>query len=254
MTLDKDYTIMFLSETSGRHYAVKISLGMLVTAVLVVAGLTVCALLSVTGYIGLSRKTTAYQQIIARQEHDLSELTEEKKEALLYKQWADKIIFRRLHFEDGSGRGNTAAAEGALSGEIPLSGAPHPAVLDVDEFDVRRLNLDLDFEVSFKLINRSGRTEKMLGYLFIVAGNSEVVPQVFAAWPPVSVVSGIPEDYKKGTDFAIRYLKPVKGRISQPDIGSKFNRVDVLAYSDDGKLLMKKGFYIERLLQQSPYE
>ncbi len=80
------------------------------------------------------------------------------------------------------------------------------------------------------------------------------MPEIYESWPKTELVSGMPKDYTQGSSFSIRYMKRIKGRINQPDIGSRFNHVDLIAYSEAGELLMKKGVYIERLLQKNPFE
>jgi hypothetical protein len=172
----------------------------------------------------------------------------------LYKQWADSIIFRRFNYEDVSGKGAADPEKKHNERDLTNKTSLEKKPVDIDEFDVRRINLKLDFEVSFKLINRSQNGKKLSGYLYIIALNTEIKPEIFASWPTADIVAGMPKDYKKGSTFSINYLKHVKGRIDQPDIGAKFNRIDIIAYSDDGTIILKRGFYIERLLQQSPYE
>ena len=98
------------------------------------------------------------------------------------------------------------------------------------------------------------QNKKASGYLFVMASNTETVPEIYECYPQTEIVSGLPKDYTKGITYNIRYLKKIKGRINQPDIGPRFNRIDVLAYAEDGALIMKKGFYIEKTLQESPFE
>ncbi len=253
MNKSKAFTFMLLSEKSGRHYAAKLSLTALLIMLVAGVGLVVMTVVSITGYLEIRRVNSEYFATIAQQKIELNSLTDEREEAVMYKEWADRIIYRRLHFEDRTGKGSSSSAHASLDGEVPNGAMKTGYRLDVDEFDVRRINLDLDFEVSFKLINRS-RGKKVIGYIYIIASNDDVVPVMYDSWPQVEIISGLPNDFKKGVNFSIRYLKGVKGRINQPDIGSKFNRVDLIAYSDDGNIMMKKGFYIERLLKQSPYE
>jgi hypothetical protein len=186
-------------------------------------------------------------------EKKLTDLQQAYEEAELYRQWADRIIYRRFNYEETAGKGAPKMPPSSLDGKV-ISETQQPGLLDIDELEVRRFNLELDFDVSFKLINATGDSRKLSGFVFIVASNTEVVPSIYAAWPQVDIVSGMPGDFRKGLEFSIRSLKKVNGRITQPSIGPKFNRVDLIAYSDDGNIVMKKGYYIERMLQQNPYE
>lgn len=200
----------------------------------------------------LFQQTTLLAKV-AELEAQVIRLEEDKRQALLYKKWADDIIFKRLNFEDIQGKGTNGLARNTLDGEINDSFKPAHQMAGVEKIDVRRINLALDFDCSFNLIKQSKNNSKLSGHLFIVASNRETIPKRYSAWPPIEIIeeSGLPADYKKGDDFNIRYMKQVKGRITQPEIGPKFNRIDLIAYSDTGELIMKQGYYIERLLQES---
>jgi hypothetical protein len=207
--------------------------------------------ISLTNYSRLKKQNSFYKNRVESLQKQMTSLSENSREASLYKQWADRIIFRRMNYEDeGPGCDNTERLN-LRSGEVSGSKIKQ---LDVDEFDVRKINLGLDFEVSFKLVNLQRGTIKQKGYLFIVAANRDVIPPVFSLWPTNEIKSDLPQDYKKGLRFSISYMKVIKCRINQTDIGQGFNRVDVVVYSDDGTILMKKGYYIERFLSQSAYE
>jgi hypothetical protein len=200
-------------------------------------------------------ENTAYSNLVKELERVRQDLKNENEEAAFYRKWADKIIFKRLDFEEAPGKGITSITQKSLDGAIkddPL--VPRPSLLEIEDFAVDRINLALDFNFSFKLLNSLSRNKKLSGYIFIIASNQEAIPPLYGTWPQVDISSGMPENFTKGEDFSIRYLKNIRGRINQPDIGSKFNRVDMIAYSEDGRIIMKKGFFIERLLQESPFE
>lgn len=249
----KEYRIMFLSEKSGRNYSVKLS--PLRLTLLLLAAVTLCgvAVVSLVLSAGALRQQSDALSRVERLQCEVQQLRDRDRESALYKQWADKLIFRRMNPVDADVA--SEADPGARSGEI--AGAARNAAgstLDIDGFDVRRINLALDFEVSFILINRKRSAGKQDGYLFIVAGNRDVQPERYDSWPAAELAGGVPVDCTRGSKFSIHYLKEVTGRITQPDIGARFNRVDILAYAGDGTLLMKRGYYIERRLHQHATE
>ena len=228
----------------------KLGRAIVVLLVLFIVSLICLTVVSLTNYFSLLKQNSFYKIRMESLQKKISSLNEDTRQAYLYKQWADRIIFRRMNYKDSETvKGNEGVSK-LREGVVPGS---RKYQLDVDEFDVRKINLELDFEVSFKLINVQGGNRKQEGYLFIVAGNEDVTPAVYSSWPSVKLKAGLPRDYRKGLRFSIRYLKVIKGRITQPDIGPRFNRVDVITYSADGKILMKRGYYIERFLNQSPY-
>jgi len=251
----KEFTIMFLSKKSGRHFSVKMNLlTMILFAVFLICLICITGV-SFKSYIDMLQKNESSRSLVKQLENDVEKLKKVNREAYLYKLWADRIIYRRINFEDATGKGTSGLPTDTLDGEVheePLEDMQ--SLLDIDEFDVTRINLGLDFEFSFNLINRSSGKHTLAGYIFVVASNNEVKPEIYESWPRVENLSGMPKDFKKGTKFAIRYMRNVKGRINQPDIGPKFNRVDLIAYSEDGNIIMKRGFYIERYLKESPFE
>ncbi len=249
--MGKQYTIMFLSDKNGRRYSLKVSCMIVVLIVLFIIFLAVSTVLLLTSNLSLKKQNTFYENKLGILKEKMISLNEGSREACLYKQWADRIIFRRMNYDVSATGAENPDGLNMRSGEVPGS---KKNLLDVDEFDVQKINLGLDFEVSCKLINLQRGSVKQEGYLFILASNRDVTPPVYSSWPSAEIKSGLPHDYNKGLKFAIRYLKIIKCRINQPDIGPGFNRVDVVVFSDDGKILMKKGFYIERFLSQAAYE
>lgn len=255
--MEKKFTIMMLSENNGKHRSVKVSSFIILWGILFCLGLIFVNAAWLTGHspIGKLERNISYQALVNDLQDAVKELNEEIRQAVLYKQWAEKILFKRINFKDKSGKGHSIKVKNILDAEINNDGFnPYYSLLDIDNVDVSRINLALDFECSFNLINRSRSRKKLSGYLFIVAQNNEVIPKIYSSWPRVELESGLPKDYTKGMTFAIRNLKPIRGRINQHDIGPKFNHVDVIAYSEDGNMIMQKGFYIERLLQESTFE
>ncbi|MEI6127139.1 MAG: hypothetical protein WCQ99_11365, partial [Pseudomonadota bacterium] len=213
------------------------------------------SLVSIPGFFYMSQQNLCLKSSIQRLETDITKLGAVKIDSVVYRQWADTVIFKRLNFEDHLGTGSGTKSDTVLEGEIKEADrtAAEP-LLAIEDFDVTRINLSLDFNCSLKLINKSSNNKKLSGYLFLVASNTDAAPALFDSCPPVKLINGMPEDYAQGSTFDIRSMKYIKGRINQQDIGSKFNRLDVLAYSKEGTLLLKKGFYIEGSLQAGSFE
>lgn len=246
---------MFMSDKNGKLFSGKINATALRAVGLSAVGLILILVFSLTQYSLMLHQSGSLKTLLRILQKDFLQLDEENKNAALYRQWADKIIYKRLNYEDANGQGYFSMPVNALDGEVKDDPTrPSRALMDIDNFEVNRINLALDFNVSFNLLNRTKGQKTLSGYFFVVAGNREVIPPIHEARPRAAVPHGLPADYKKGEAFNIRYMKPVSTRINQPYIGPKFNRVDLIAYSEDGKIIMKKGFYIERLLQENPFD
>lgn len=201
-------------------------------------------------------RNKSYKNAISILETDMKKLQEDHNDSSVYRQWADSIIFKRLNFEDnimGTGTGNKSN-NSSESDVQDVKQFQTDSPLSIDDFDVTRVNLALDFNCSFKLVNKKPGTSKLTGYLFMVASSTDITPSAYITWPQADLENGIPKNYRQGSTFDIRHMKYIKGRINQDDIGTKFNHLEVIAYSQDGTIILKKGFSIENRLQQSPFE
>jgi len=251
--MNTEFRIMLFSEKSGKKYSVKIRLlplNIILLALISTISYSVIAGYNLVEALRLNKELSGEVTLL---EKTLERLKEENKEAALYKKWSDAIIYRRFNYEEKSLE--NAKLKHPREGEFHDTSqqTTGQSAVDIDDFDVRRINLDLDFEVSFNLVKRSRGNNKFSGYLYIIALNTEVKPEMYTSWPKDEMLSGLPKNYKKGNSFSIRYLKKIKGRINQPAIGPRYNRVDIICYAEDGKIVLKKGFYIERFLEENPY-
>lgn len=195
--------------------------------------------------------------LIKRIEHmhtEMKQMKNEIKEATYYKKWADNIIYRRLYAGSLSGQGSATYSSGVSSNALQLK--PGPAVIDqavvgIDDFQVKSLNLEMDLELSFYLVNKDKENRRISGYVTIAGMNEDVIPPVYGVFPRIEFTNGAPVDYQEGLSFAIRYLRPVKARINQPSIGPKFNEIMIMVYSTEGELILKQGFNVERMLHMN---
>ena len=202
-------------------------------------------------YGNLHYKKRILVKKVGSMEAEMEQMREEIKESRYYKRWADNIIYRRLYAGSMSGQGSSSSS--GISNDL-MKLKPESTVIDnslvgIDDFQVKSLNLELDFELSFNLVNKDRKHRRIGGYITIVGRNEEVIPPVYGVFPHIDFKDGAPIDYQEGLSFAIRYLRPVKVRINQPSIGSKFNKVIIMVYSTGGELMLKQGFNIEKMLQ-----
>lgn len=246
--------LLILHEETGKRISVTVNSLLFKMTAALVCSLLCISIIFVFGYLYLLQKNNSFKIILNTLQADIKRLEFEKKESKVYRQWADSVIFKRLNFEETMGTGSGLKAGAAIEDIQDKRQDVSSELLAIDDFDITRINLALDFDCSFKLVNKRSGTTKQSGYLFLIASNTDTVPSIFQSWPKEELENGIPRDFHQGSTFDIRYLKYVKGRINQSDFGTKFNHLDVIAYAQDGTLLLKKGFNIEELLQESPYE
>lgn len=249
------FNLIVLSKKSAQKYSLQLS-GLFPLMILMFFAVVLLAtVLSLSGVSILSRQGLELQTTLQDMENQKGKLLNKQQEAALYRRWSENIIFKQFNFTDVSGRGYDILPEIRREGEIdPADDTPGRVLIDVDNFSVNRFNLALDFDCHLDLINRQAGRKTLSGYFFILARNDEVIPEIYRLWPGGDIKAGRPKDYTQGDSFSIRYLKKIKARITQPDIGPRYNRVDLIAYSEEGELLMNKGYYIEKSLMEYPLE
>ena len=128
--------------------------------------------------------------------------------------------------------------ETGQNGPEPL--IPEPT-LDVSKLVFKPDRGARSLEFSFHLRKVDPHKELVSGYLIALFEDSADAPEKSAAYPStIQFVQGEPDNYRKGLRFAIRYGRPIKGRLKNLSEPEGYDHVTVLAYSDTGELLMKQ--------------
>jgi len=248
-----EYTIILVSEKSGKNYSFKLRLSVLIFLAALFLGMIAVTYFASSEYFTLHQKNNTLQAMLKQSKQDIHRLESEKKEAVLYGKWADRIIFRRTHNRNKTSHGIMQQDASAPPPEKHKTEPPRPSILDIDAFKISRINLEKDFDYTFRLVNTDSDHLKKSGYLFIIT-SSRIAPQQIFSSPPSELTNGRPVNHEDGAFFSIRFLKKISGRIVQPDIGEKYDLFTILAYSEDGNLLMKKVYSIDPILNRNPYE
>jgi len=247
---DNFLTIIF--KKTGRILSFNITTGTFITSLSLVFLLNVLLIFFIFQYGNLHYKKRILVKKVGSMEAKMEQMREEIKEARYYKRWADNIIYRRLYAGSIDGQGTSFYSSSFFNESMKLK--PESTVIDnslvgIDDFQVKSLNLELDFELSFNLVNKDRGHRRISGFITIVGRNEEVIPPVYGVFPHIEFKNGAPVDYQEGLSFAIKYLRLIKARFNQPSIGPKFNEVMITVYSTEGELMLKQGFNIEKILQ-----
>jgi uncharacterized membrane protein len=251
MTVRNDLLTIIFRRT-GRIGSFTVTAGKLMILLVLVVVVNVVLLFSLFQYLTLRHKNVVLTERMSSVEAERAQMREEITEARYYKKWADAIIYRRLYNGSLSGQGSSSSLNSSFHDSLklePETAIVNNSLLGIDDFQVRSLNLESDLELSFNVINKDKNNRVVSGYLIVVGMNEEVIPPLYGVFPCIECTNGVPLDYQEGMSFALRYLRPVKARINQPSIGSKFNKVVVMVYSSQGEPILKQGFNLEKLLQ-----
>jgi len=208
---------------------------------------------SISRYETLNRQNTSLQTVLGQTRNKVSRLVSDNNESTMYNKRADKIIYRRIN-NNTTSDDDRALDELGVDKQLDNSTEKITVPLSIDELNIRRINLEKDFDFSFSLVNTGVRHEKQSGFVFLIVSNDTTFPETFLSYPQTDIVERKPSNYTKGIPFSISYMKKINGRILQPAIGEKYNRINILVYSEDGRILLEKSFYIERTLNNNPYE
>lgn len=119
------------------------------------------------------------------------------------------------------------------------------SVVDIEKFEIKSLDSENAVEVSFSLLNKTEDNSPVSGYVFVFATNQADKQNVYALWPQTEHVAGVPVDYTDGSQFMMRYYLSKKGEILYPGNEEEFDHFEIIVYSEDGELILKKEVAIE---------
>lgn len=123
--------------------------------------------------------------------------------------------------------------------------APENPPVDADNLYLRAESSGAALRFRFHLRNIHPENKTVTGYLFTILTNPKTSPPTQAVYPEVELKDGEPANYRRGIQFSIRHGKMVQGRISGLTQAGGFTEADVCAYSEDGRLMMKKRLALE---------
>ncbi len=114
----------------------------------------------------------------------------------------------------------------------------------LDDFKADYDKRESILKASFKLVNRSG--EKLRGYILVLLKNPEKNIDMWVAMEDPPVEKGDPSDYKSGRFFEIAKFKTIQFVAENVENKGKFVEAEVYIYDQDGNLLLKQTFSLNR--------
>ncbi len=92
--------------------------------------------------------------------------------------------------------------------------------------------------VSFRLVNTSENDQSLNGYLVVLAEHDSGLLERYGTFPDIKILPGNALSFTSGDSYAIRRFKLVEAAISLEDEPSKYNRLKVLVFDQQGELLL----------------
>ncbi|MDY7032913.1 MAG: hypothetical protein SVY10_13515 [Thermodesulfobacteriota bacterium] len=186
---------------------------------------------------------------IQQLESDLEHLNDTIKENEEYKRWSSKVFSNLLDSVEIQEKERVPASGGApaTSGEDESNKTDQQSSkVSIRDFHVKSDRLSpniIDFK--YTLFNNNENHERISGYITTLACTRDMDPPIYRTFPNVRMRNGIPINYREGQYFAIRYQKPVTGRIQILEEKEKFKEIFVFVYSVKGELLLEKSFELD---------
>ena len=116
--------------------------------------------------------------------------------------------------------------------------------LSIDNFEVRRDPADTAIRFKFLLRNLDESVVSSSGFIFVVYRPHYLDTSTWMSFPPVSLESGMPDDFTRGDFFNIARFKTVRGHFTDVSLVRPYF-VSVWVFSGDGDLLLFRDFFIQ---------
>jgi hypothetical protein len=98
--------------------------------------------------------------------------------------------------------------------------------------------------VNFKLVNRLAADAGLGGYIFMLAKTKDSLPRQEWTFPPVKLVNGLPETFRRGQIFLIQRFKAIQGKLTVGAGQDAPSILEILVYDQAGNILLNKDFEI----------
>jgi len=128
--------------------------------------------------------------------------------------------------------------------EKPDKVVPAESVVDIKNLTTKKRGGWLS--VKFRLVKIKPDGDQTIGYIFMIAANSESDPPQFWTHPKAALKNGEPVNYKRGQVFKVRNYRIIRGKYFLDSETETPSFLKILVYDESGKLILKKEFSIEK--------
>jgi len=104
---------------------------------------------------------------------------------------------------------------------------------------------DSRLEIEFRLVNTHQGEEAVGGYVHIIAKEGGRDNPQLRTFPYEELVNGIPENYRRGQLFLIKWFKPVLGRFDLMPESDPPSSLLILVYDRSGVLILEEEFEVQ---------
>lgn len=137
-----------------------------------------------------------------------------------------------------------ARSRGVATGQSETRESPSPQMLLSELTYEWRTSPERGLMVSLDFINPADTYERARGYVFLVAESSATGQTGVYPWN-ARMAEGLPEDYTEGTHLLYRTTQQVRGFIPYEGSGGPYDKLRLLVFREDGRLLIDKTYALE---------
>ena len=134
----------------------------------------------------------------------------------------------------------TVGASATQAQKEPLQSA---GIVQIEDMVISKQ--DSKLEIEFRLVNTQQGEEAVGGYVHIIAKQGEGDNPQLRTFPYEELVNGLPENYRRGQLFMIKWFKPVQGRFDLSPGSNLPSSIRVLVYDRSGVLLLEDEFEVQ---------
>lgn len=135
---------------------------------------------------------------------------------------------------------SSMVAVNTTKAEQPLS--QNAGIVSIENMVITKDNSRI--EVEFRLVNTQQGEEAVGGYVHIIARAEGDNPKLWT-FPYERLVNGLPENYRRGQLFLIKWFKPVQGRFDLPPHSDPPSSIKILVYDQSGILILEDEFEVK---------
>ena len=214
-------------------------------------------LLVLTAGLGLCGWVVFQQQdlvLVMVDEVRMLSLRAERMEALLQEQETREILAQQAAEEKAApserGKAKSAPSPSPAAVEVNrMAGdadpdkdrADQPEPTSTDYIALRNIEQKLeggDLVVNFDMVNDRDSKEPVSGYITLVARGERGGKPWIEAWPPMRLTNqGRPQNFRRGTPFAVQRYRHVRARVAAIS-DKQLDQVEFVIYSRQGELVM----------------
>jgi cell division protein FtsL len=133
-------------------------------------------------------------------------------------------------------------------GESPVTSPDHFNKMAVENFEINLDKPSNSLHFKFLLRNTASYNNPISGHIFVILKPEYLDVSTWSCYPKTDLAEGKPHNSASGESFTIARFKTIRGSFTTVPQRMQQFFISVWVFSDDGKLIMTKDFFIRKEL------